>query len=74
MNGSAAVNCEPLINAKEAAELLGIHERTLRGRASAREIPGFRIGTRWKFRASDLDEWIRIQLSSSNHPRQRMEV
>jgi excisionase family DNA binding protein len=67
------VDCEPLIDAKDAAELLGIHERTLRDRASAREIPGFRIGTRWKFRASVLDEWIRTQLSSPNHPRQHTE-
>lgn len=61
MKSTQPANCEPLIDAREAASLLGIHERTLRDKATAGEIPGFQIGTRWKFRASILDSWIREQ-------------
>ena len=63
------MNCEPLIDAKAAAELLGIHERTVRDKAQAGELPGLRIGTRWRFRESSLDLWIRGQLPYAGHPR-----
>jgi hypothetical protein len=29
------------------------------------EIPGFQIGTHWRFRASDLDEWMRLKVISN---------
>lgn len=57
--------CEPLIDAQEAARILGIHVTCLKARAAKHEIPGFKIGARWKFRKSVLDQWIQRQLSSS---------
>jgi hypothetical protein len=26
------------------------------------QIPAYRIGRYWRFRASELDEWLRVQL------------
>lgn len=58
--------CEPLINADEAAKILGIHEKTVRQMARAGELPGMKLGREWKFRASALDRWINSALQSSS--------
>ena len=45
---------------KEAAEYLGIKTVTLRGwiKDRKKEIPAHRIGKFWKFKYSELDDWI----------------
>ncbi len=50
---------EPLIPAEEAANLLGIHVKTLQLMARTGRIPGKRIGKFWRFRKSELDAWLR---------------
>ena len=45
------MNCEPLIDADEAAKILGIHEKTVREMARAGRLPGMKLGREWKFRA-----------------------
>ncbi|HEY1800976.1 MAG TPA: helix-turn-helix domain-containing protein [Terriglobales bacterium] len=55
---------EPLLSAKQAAEMLGgIHLKTLQKMARANQIPGHRIGRAWFFRASELDQWLRLESS-----------
>ena len=49
---------EPLLNLREAATLLGMHWKTLEGMARTERIPAFRIGGRWRFRASLLNKWL----------------
>jgi excisionase family DNA binding protein len=49
---------EPLISAKQAAHLLGIHIHKLRRLCRAGEIPYIRIGAVYRFRRSRLDAWI----------------
>jgi len=56
---------EPLINAKQAASILGISYKKTLELAEARRIPGLRLGVQWKFRKSSLDEWINEQLHSA---------
>jgi predicted DNA-binding transcriptional regulator AlpA len=59
---------EKAINAKEAAAIIGCHEKTLI--KLARQTPGFpayKIGKVWRFVASSLVEWRTQQLSSSHH-------
>lgn len=48
------------ISIDEAAEYLGIKTVTLRGwiKDSKKEIPAHRVGKFWKFKYSELDEWI----------------
>ena len=48
---------EPLINARDAAELLGCNERTVKRLADEKKIPAMRIGNRWRFLASMLEAW-----------------
>jgi excisionase family DNA binding protein len=53
---------EPMINANQAAKILGLHPVTVRTMAARKEIPAIKIGKLWRFRASSLDEWIESAL------------
>lgn len=46
---------------EEAAEYLGIKPVTLRGwiRNKKDGIPANKIGKQWKFKVSELDEWVK---------------
>ena len=64
---TATVTFEPVLNTEEAAALLQIHPKTLQKMAREGTVPAFRIGYRWRFRASALDEWLRSGVSSNRH-------
>lgn len=68
------MTCEPLISAERAAELLGLHPKTVKRMASEGLIPGMRIGKLWRFRESVLDAWMKQHLHCSGHPRPGLEA
>jgi excisionase family DNA binding protein len=49
---------EVLWDSEQTARYLKIHPRTVVRKARAGEIPGFQIGNQWRFRPSDLDQWM----------------
>jgi excisionase family DNA binding protein len=53
-----AVDFEPLLDSIEAAALLRIHPGTLKKMARKGEIQGRHVGKCWRFRASDLNDWL----------------
>jgi excisionase family DNA binding protein len=58
---------EPLLNCREAAELLRVHPKTVLKMARAGQLPGIRFGKLWRFRTSDLDVWLASRVSCDNH-------
>ena len=46
------------ISIEDAADYLGIKVVTLRGWIKKKDIPAHRVGKLWKFKCSELDEWI----------------
>jgi excisionase family DNA binding protein len=52
---------EPLLSDAQAAELLGLHPKTVQRLARTGKIPTVRIGRYWRFRASALNTWIDLQ-------------
>jgi excisionase family DNA binding protein len=52
------IEFEPLLDSVEAAALLRIHPKTLQKKARRGVIPGHHIGKCWRFRVSDLNEWL----------------
>lgn len=55
------------IGIDEAAEYLGIKTVTLRNWIKKDEtLPAHRIGKLWKFKKSELDEWVRSGNSAMN--------
>lgn len=49
---------EPWLGTKEIAEHLGVTVVTVRKWITAEKIPCHRMGKLWKFKASEVDEWI----------------
>ena len=60
---------EPLLDSIEAAALLRIHPNTLKKMARRGEIDARRVGRRWRFRTSDLNEWLWRQERGGCRPR-----
>jgi excisionase family DNA binding protein len=56
---------EPLLDLREAASILGMHWKTLEGKARNREIPAFKVGKRWRFRLSSLNIWLENGIKSN---------
>lgn len=51
------------INIDEAAEYLGIKTVTLRGWIKKySNLPARRIGKQWKFKRSELDDWVKTPI------------
>lgn len=63
----STVEFEPVVDSEEAAKFLNINPKTLQKMARNGEVPAYRIGKLWKFRISDLDEWLRSKVSSTCH-------
>jgi len=63
---------EPYVDAKEGAEFLRIHPKTLMRLAREGSVPAYTFseGTRrhWRFLISELDTWMRSRVNSNAHP------
>ena len=52
---------DEIMTVKELAEYLKIAEKTAYRFAAEGKIPGFKVGSAWRFRAKEIDAWIRKQ-------------
>lgn len=60
---------EPLLDDKQASALLGgIHVKTLQRLARTGKVPAYRVGRFWRYRASELDSWLRSKVNSPRQP------
>src|SRR6266516_967234 len=57
---------QPVWDCEEAAQFLRIHPKTVKRLAGIGRLPGFRVGNRWRFRPSELDDWARSALRSDH--------
>ena len=56
---------DKILTLAQAAEQLGVSQRTLLRFMDADQIRGFRIGTRWKFMQSEVDAYLKRQQEQS---------
>ena len=56
---------ESILTSYQAAALLQIHPKTLQRMARQGRIPAHRVGDLWRFRASELNAWLRTTVVSS---------
>lgn len=62
-DGGYRTSERPYLTTTEALAYLRVSPRTLYRRLAAGDIPGLRVGHQWRFRTSDLDEWLTSQSS-----------
>lgn len=55
------MNDDDIMLIKELANYLKIAEKTAYRFASEGKIPGFKVGSAWRFRKSEIDFWIKNQ-------------
>ena len=62
-------NPEPFLDCTAAAVVLGgLHPKTVERWAREGRIPAYRYFRRWRFRASELEQWMRSHVKSGCHP------
>jgi excisionase family DNA binding protein len=49
---------EPFLSTAAVAKWLGVSTRTVCLWAECQEIPGIKLGRQWRFRESELREWL----------------
>lgn len=65
---------EKAIDAKRAAEILGLNYRHILKMAKAGKLPARQIGSAWRFRESELERWWQEgNMTSRNHSRRSEE-
>lgn len=47
-----------VMNIRQAAQYLGVSPDTLYKYVNEDKIPAFKLGNRWRFKKSTLDEWM----------------
>jgi excisionase family DNA binding protein len=52
-----------VMDIRQASDYLGISPDTLYKYASEGSVPAFKLGNRWKFKRSRLDEWMDHQVA-----------
>lgn len=50
-----------ILTLKEVAVYLKLAEKTAYRLAAEGKLPGFKVGGSWRFKDSDIDEWIEKQ-------------
>jgi excisionase family DNA binding protein len=46
---------------RDVAGYLNVDEKTVYRLANRGELPGFKVAGAWRFKRSDLDNWINVQ-------------
>ena len=59
---------EPLLTSSEVARILKVNPKVLERWAKAGEVPAFKVGKFWRYRASALESWVDTQLHSECQP------
>ncbi|OCC22363.1 DNA-binding protein [Croceicoccus estronivorus] len=47
-----------ILTMREVAEFLKINEKTAYKLAAAGKLPGFKVGGSWRFKRTDVENWI----------------
>jgi len=62
----ADLSNDDVLTVSEVAAYLKVNERTVYRLASAKRMPGFKVGTSWRFKRTELEAWIRAQSGGAN--------
>jgi excisionase family DNA binding protein len=57
---------DPILTIKDVADYLKVNERTIYRLAASGELPGFKVGNSWRFKQSELEQYITAQHNRAN--------
>ena len=57
MDTKGRLGIPPIMTVKEVSEYLKVHPSTVYKLLRAGDLPAFRIGTDWRFKADAIDRW-----------------
>lgn len=57
---------DEIMTLPEVANLLKIAEKTVYTMSQRSEIPAFKVRGQWRFKRSDIDDWIESQKSAAS--------
>jgi excisionase family DNA binding protein len=69
---TAATEQREVMDIRQAADYLGISADTLYKYASEGFVPAFKLGNRWRFKRSRLNDWMDQQSTGGHMPAARM--
>lgn len=52
---------DPIMTIKEVADYLKVNERTIYRLAASGELPAFKVGNSWRFKNTELEQYIAAQ-------------
>lgn len=55
------MNAEPWVSVEEVAKHLGVAKDSVYRWIESRALPAHRIGRLWKFKLTEVDEWVRTR-------------
>ncbi len=56
--GNNMADSREVMNIRQASQYLGVSPDTLYKYVNEQEIPAFKLGNRWRFKKSKLDQWM----------------
>ena len=62
-----------VMNIRQASQYLGVSPDTLYKYVGEEKIPAFKLGNRWRFKKSKLDQWMEEQ-SMEMEPRSKRKI
>ncbi|NUB23345.1 helix-turn-helix domain-containing protein [Azospirillum brasilense] len=55
------------LSVEEIAVHLGVSKDTIYGWIAKKEMPAHKVGRLWKFKADEVDEWVRAGKAADDH-------
>jgi excisionase family DNA binding protein len=62
-----------VMNIRQAALYLGVSPDTLYKYVNEQKIPAFKLGNRWRFKKSKIDQWME-EKSTETEPRDKKKI
>ena len=62
---------EPWLSADDIAEHLGVTKDTIYAWISDKGMPAHKVGRLWKFKVSEVDEWVRAGKAGEGTPTEK---
>ena len=64
---SSSLTTETFLTIEEVANLLKVSSKTVRRLVQKGELPGFRVGNQWRFKAEQIESWADAKVADGSN-------